>query len=48
MKLTNPYIRALATRPELAQEAAIKLEEREDEPELAPKEQNDSTPDQTG
>jgi hypothetical protein len=34
MKLTNPYIRAAATRPELAQEAAIKLEEREAEPEL--------------
>jgi len=34
MKPTNPYIRAAATRPELVEEAVIKLEAREAEPEL--------------
>ena len=29
MKPTNPYIRAAATRPELVEEAVIKLQERE-------------------
>jgi hypothetical protein len=31
MKLTNPYIRAAATRPELVEEATIKLQDREPE-----------------
>jgi hypothetical protein len=30
----NPYIRAAATRPNLVEEALIKLEEREAQPEL--------------
>jgi len=32
--MMNPYLRAAATRPELVEEAVIKLEEREAEPEL--------------